>query len=261
MAETWVLNATITRPSYTLIATFTTNGESCVQISSARITSSGYVLAYGFKSGELAENKAVYYSSEGWVNDAYRTLVFDAAPTGGFLTWLQANGVKQGGSDPEPETPANVCLVDGTVYGITTGQTLVDGTAQTIYNGRTLVGGTGYDIVLSQSGFTVTVTGSGEEDVGWTKMEYAAVVINGTAYTSAATVEVGSGTLITLRTNASNNSSQANTRIIVDGVTVARGTTAAAASYTYTPTDDITVTLSFTLATKGNYGIITVTTS
>ena len=55
----------------------------------------------------------------------------------------------------------NVCLVNGTAYGVKTGQTLVNGAAQTIYNGRTIVDGTGYDIVLSTSGFTVTITGNG----------------------------------------------------------------------------------------------------
>ena len=33
--------------------------------------------------------------TDGWVNEAYRTITFETAPTGELLTWLQANGTKQ----------------------------------------------------------------------------------------------------------------------------------------------------------------------
>ena len=36
-------------------------------------------------------------STGGWENIAYRTLVFETAPTGDLLTWLQTNGTKQAG--------------------------------------------------------------------------------------------------------------------------------------------------------------------
>lgn len=248
MAETWVLNATITVPSAELSAAFTSNGMEFTSISGAIS-----ILYYnGTKNIKVYTNRA-------WTNSAYRTLVFDFAPTGALLTWLQANGVKQ--SDPEPETPTNSCLVDGTVYGIKTGQTLVNGTARTIYNGRALVAGAGYDIVLSSNGFTVTIEGNGEAaGAGTTTSEYAAVVINGTAYTSAETVEVASGTTITLRTNASHPNYRSGTKIVIDGVTVAKGTTSAAASYIYTPTGNITVTLAVA-GSRWLYGTVTVTTT
>ena len=244
MAETWLLNATITLPPIGFSAAFTSNG---MEFTSIRV--SGAILYYsGTKNIKV-------YTRGSWANSGYRTLVFDPAPTGDLLTWLQANGVKQ--SDPEPETPTNSCMVDGTVYGIKTGTALVNGTARTIYNGRTLVDGAGYNIVLSTSGFTVTIEGNGEDGSGPAKREYAAVVINGTAYASAETVEVESSTAITLRTSGIS----ANTKIEIDGVTVAQGTTAAAASYTYTPTGDITVTLRIKYELKGKYGVITVTTN
>ena len=45
------------------------------------------------------DNIAVYsYSkknSTGWIDDAYRTVTFETAPTGDLLTWLQANATKQ----------------------------------------------------------------------------------------------------------------------------------------------------------------------
>ena len=37
---------------------------------------------------------SIYYSGS-WVNEAYRTITFERAPTGDLRTWLQANGKKQ----------------------------------------------------------------------------------------------------------------------------------------------------------------------
>lgn len=249
MAETWVLNATVTLPSSSLSGTFTSNGKSFTGIKSAG--SSNKYLSYTLFAGGITSYTKVYQNGR-WINDAYRTLVFDTAPTGDMLTWLQANGQKQ--SEPEPETPANVCLVNGTAYGIKTGQTLVNGTTQTVYNGRTLVGGTGYDIVLSTSGFTVTITGKGSTQTAW-------VNINGTIYTSQTTLIVEAGTMIRLLTGGGSKTTRAKTKITIDGVTVAQGAESYAASYSYTPTGDITVTLSIHADIHGNYGIIAVTTS
>lgn len=254
MAETWVLNATISLPSSSLSGTFTSNGNSFTGIKSAG--SSNTYLSYTLFAGGITRYTKVYQNGR-WINDAYRTLVFDTAPTGHMLTWLQANGQKQ--SEPEPETPANVCLVNGTAYGIKTGQTLVNGTVHTIYNGRTLVGGTGYDIVLSTSGFTVTITGNGMHG----SAVRAAVIINGTTYTSVATVEVESGTTIMLRTYAASKRDYAYTKITIDGVTVAKGTSSGTASYNYTVDTNITVELSMQngFTSLNGVGIIDVTTS
>ena len=148
----------------------------------------------------------------------------------------------------------NVCLVNGTAYGVKTGQTLVNGAAQTIYNGRTIVDGTGYDIVLSTSGFTVTITGNGSTRTAW-------VTINGTIYTSQTTLIVEPGTMIRLLTGGGSKNTRAQTKITIDGVTVAQGTGSNAASYSYTPTGDITVTLRINVGIHGYYGTIAVTTS
>lgn len=245
MAETWVLNATITVPPTGFSAAFTSNG---MEFSSIYVISA--VMYYrGTKNIKV-------YTNEVWTNSAYRTLVFDTSPTGNLLTWLQANGVKQGGSDPEPETPTNSCMVDGTVYGIKTGQTLVNGTAQTIYNGRTLVAGAGYDIVLSSNEFTVTIEGRGSTKTAW-------VVINGTTYISPTTLTVESGTMITLHTEGNSQTARQETRITIDGVTVVQGTTSHAASYIYTPKGDITITLSSKSGAMSatRYGVIDITTS
>ena len=147
----------------------------------------------------------------------------------------------------------NVCLVNGTAYGVKTGEKIVNGAAQTIYNGRTIVDGTGYDIVLSTSGFTVTITGQGSTRTAW-------VDINGTIYTSQTTLIVEPGTMIRLLTGGGSRNTRAQTKITIDGVTVAQGTASNAASYSYTPTGDITVTLRSQTGIRGTYGTITVTT-
>lgn len=255
MAETWVLNATISFPSASLTGTFTSNGKRFSGIQHKNSFPSEHLAYISVSSGSSTGSTKVYVD-DSWINDAYRTLVFDTAPTGAMLTWLQANGQKQ--SEPEPEPPANVCLVNGTAYGIKTGQTLVNGTVQTIYNGRTLVGGTGYDIVLSTSGFTVTITGNGMHG----SAVRAAVIINGTTYTSAATVEVESGTTIMLHTYAASTRDYTFTKITIDGVTVAKGTSSGAASYNYTVNKNITVELSMRsgLSSNNGAGVIDVTT-
>lgn len=249
MAETWVLNATISFPSSALSGEFTSSGTNFTRIRnvSGGLGGPGY-LAYVTVVNGLANNIKVYAGRQ-WVNDAYRTLVFDPAPTGAMLTWLQANGVKQ--SAPEPETPTNSCMVDGTVYGIKTGTALVNGTAQTIYNGRTLVAGTGYDIVLSKSGFTVTITGSG---AAASESINAYVIINGEHYTAPATLTVEAGTTI----EAHANSILTKSHITLNGAQVKRGT---AISYEYTVTKNTNVTLSLQGGGNMRYGVIDITTT
>lgn len=240
MAETWVLNATITLPRGSLAGDFTSNGKSYKGIS-------GDARKLGYIGKSAAE--AVYTVGSGWKNDAYRTLVFDTAPTGDLLTWLQANGQKQ--SDPEPETPTNACLIDGTVYGIKTGQVLIDGTAQTIYNGRALVAGAGYDIVLSSSGFTVTITGNG---AAASESINAYVIINGGHYTAPATLTVEAGTTI----EAHANSIVAKSYIVLNGAQVRKGT---AISYEYTVTKNTNVTLRLEGSGNWRYGVVDITTT
>lgn len=48
-------------------------------------------LAYGFPGSMLGNNI--------WNDQKYRTITFSTPPTGNLLTWLQANGTKQGGGE------------------------------------------------------------------------------------------------------------------------------------------------------------------
>lgn len=85
--ETWVLNETYdgsTTASYDI--NFTSNGESFAKLSY------GDIPRWFIKYGETN----VYFNGT-WTNTAYRTITFASAPTGDLLTWLQANGTKQGG--------------------------------------------------------------------------------------------------------------------------------------------------------------------
>lgn len=43
------------------------------------------------------DNAVLVYQNGAWTDQAYRTLTFAIPPTGDLLTWLQANGTKQGG--------------------------------------------------------------------------------------------------------------------------------------------------------------------
>lgn len=90
--ETWVLNETITTELQQTSVSFTSNGENFFGIRCA--DELGMQVGYFITSG-LTSSKTVY--SDGWTNTAYRTITFATAPTGDLLTWLQANGTKQGG--------------------------------------------------------------------------------------------------------------------------------------------------------------------
>lgn len=247
MAETWVLNATVTLPSSSLSGTFTSNGKSFTGIQGRTVSSAHLYLYYISVAGGMPDSTQVYENGS-WINDAYRTLVFDTAPTGAMLTWLQDNGQKQ--SEPEPEAPANVCLIDGTVYGIKTGQVLIDGTAQTIYNGRTLVDGTGYDIVLSTSGFTVTITGNGAPA---SEQINAYVIINGVSYTAPATLMVEAGTTIEAHAKSVFKRSQ----ILLNGEQIRDGTNI---SYEHIVTTNTNVWLSLSGSGIQLYGTVHITT-
>ena len=144
----------------------------------------------------------------------------------------------------------NVCLVNGTAYGVKTGQTLVNGAAQTIYNGRTLVGGTGYDIVLSTSGFTVTITGSGAPA---SEKINVYVIINGVSYTAPATLMVEDGTTIEAHAKSIFKKSQ----ILLNGEQIRDGTNI---SYEHIVTTNTNVWLSISGSGIQQYGRVHITT-
>ena len=106
MAEIWVLNEEpiFSQEYLSFNAVFTTDNIEMdrIEIEIEHIPeipgSSIKKILYTQKilSGMVPNIYTAYDSStRGWDKTAYRTLVFETAPTGDLLTWLQANGTKQ----------------------------------------------------------------------------------------------------------------------------------------------------------------------
>lgn len=242
MAETWVLNSTITGNGE-FTADFTSNGKSFYSIAvSSSITS------YGEKMGG---NVIVYAKSSGWSNEAYRTIVFDTSPSGNLLTWLQANGTKQG--EPEPTTPKNVCLIDGTSHSITGGKTLISGTAYSIENGKALIGGVGYDISLSKK-LSVDIQGT---------FAYTTVSIDGVSYTAAGVVKAEPNTRVTVSVSGS-PAAITNSAVYYNGSEVATGKktgmSVVPATYSFTLKSDTTIKCTDYGGGRTGYAIAVITT-
>lgn len=242
MAETWVLNSTITGNGE-FTADFTSNGKSFYSIAvSSSITS------YGEKMGG---NVIVYAKSSGWSNEAYRTIVFDTSPSGDLLTWLQANGTKQG--EPEPTTPKNACLIDGTAYSIKGGKALISGTEYTIENGKTLIGGVGYNISLSKK-LSVDIQGT---------FAYTTVSIDGVSYTAAGVVKAEPNTQVTVTVSGS-LSAITNSAVYYNGSEVAtgkkNGTSITPATYSFTLKSDTTIKCTDYGGGRTGYAIAIITT-
>lgn len=85
---------------------------------------------------------------------------------------------------------AHKTLIDGTAYSVSGGKALVDGTAYSVKNGKTLVGGTVYEVGFGGDMATVTIKGTGRNSICY-------ATIDGIIYTSAATLSVPVGTVIT----------------------------------------------------------------
>ena len=246
MAETWVLNSTITGNG-NFTADFTSNGKSfySIQVSSSRTS-------YGEKMGG---NLIVYAKGSGWNNEAYRTIVFDTSPSGDLLTWLQANGTKQGDSEPDTPTPSgHICLIDGTRYYIKGGKTLISGTGYGIENGKTLINGVGYNISLAKK-LSVDIRGT---------FTYSTVEVGGTSYTVAGVVKAKAQTQITV--TASGDPRGIRSAVIYyNGRSVATGSidmaTKIPATYSFSLETDTTITCTDHSGGGGNYATITITTS
>ena len=91
-SETWVLNKATEFPlAMQFAVNFNSNGKSFTSISAGN---GGLFYGTTTAAQAMPAPGAVLVISS-WYAEAYRTLVFDEAPTGDLLTWLTANGVKQ----------------------------------------------------------------------------------------------------------------------------------------------------------------------
>lgn len=92
-SETWVLSPNYSGTSHDFTGlSFISNSETFSRIQITDDIGSGNKLYYDDKY-------IAYIQDDDYVNwqvgDAYKTLIFQTAPTGDLLTWLQANGTKQ----------------------------------------------------------------------------------------------------------------------------------------------------------------------
>lgn len=87
MAETWLLNKSITPSTMSVNISFVSNGNTFSSIDMVGGMPSRYSILY--------DTTLVFEGLGGWINQAYRTVNFSTAPTGDLLAWLQANGTKQ----------------------------------------------------------------------------------------------------------------------------------------------------------------------
>lgn len=86
--EVWVLNEVPSGTPGNFYTSFSSNGQVFTILASGE----AYI---SYTQSESDEIIAYEVESGGWLNPAYRKLIFDTSPAGDLLTWLQANGVKQ----------------------------------------------------------------------------------------------------------------------------------------------------------------------
>lgn len=254
MAETWVLNESVTFPSSNVDTeiNFTSNGTTFVYFRTGSPE-----IYYCTSTNPFSGYVTVYKKTSGWVNEAYRTVVFDTAPTGNLLIWLQANGTKQ--VDPEPTTPKNACLIDGTSYSILRGKTLISGTGYDIKNGKVLVAGTVYDIPFTPKAYVVTVTLSA----------YTYVIYNDTLYNYDTVLQVTPGDSVRCVVNAPLRDGMNYVAVRVNGTKVKTssfmgpppyGLGQYSYYYDFTPESDATITGTVGGTNRGQHGEIDITT-
>lgn len=103
MSQTWIIkdNAPVDEASRTLNQTnipFTSDNKRGTYISISDPSGSGAVLTYGNIGDVAGMDIGSGDTAFIWGKEAFKTLVFDAAPTGELLAWLQKNADKY---DPE----------------------------------------------------------------------------------------------------------------------------------------------------------------
>lgn len=89
--ETWVLNENVTcfpvNQGYNI--SFTCDGVAYSWFGGERTS--------GFAPDMIRYDNTLANSGSAWSDQKYRTVTFNESPSEGLLTWLQANGTKQGG--------------------------------------------------------------------------------------------------------------------------------------------------------------------
>lgn len=162
-SETWVLNdELIETPTFIGAVKFTSSGTEFFGIYS----SGGYITYWNDVNGEEmtpVTKEAATPEENAWLSPQYRKLVFDEAPTGELLQWLQFMGVKQpanlavqpskdvaitsnGTTEITPDAPYDVMEKANVTVNVPTGgggniDALIDRTIQEITSNASKVGG------------------------------------------------------------------------------------------------------------------------
>ena len=89
--ETWVLNETLSG------ANMTDNNINFTADNQAFTTLDWTGLSLSTMTDDGDYNTIYMYRNGKFTDPALRTIIFATEPTGALLTWLQANGTKQGG--------------------------------------------------------------------------------------------------------------------------------------------------------------------
>lgn len=90
--ETWLLYEQVDATSMTTTEiNFTSNNTQYTFLQFRK----GYI---GYSTEFTWSDEYMVYDTVSWINEVYRTITFETAPTGTLLTWLQENGTKQGGT-------------------------------------------------------------------------------------------------------------------------------------------------------------------
>jgi hypothetical protein len=96
VSKMWTFNSTVNSPASTptiLYANFTSNGTK-FKAFNCDVMAGALNLSYLYLNQDASHTQLnVYYYN--WQNEAYRTVIFDEAPSGDLLTWLQANATPQ----------------------------------------------------------------------------------------------------------------------------------------------------------------------
>jgi len=155
--ETWVLNAS---PDVSTSASFANLSFVSDGTTFNRITIENGVIVYSYSGqGAYAVNA---YSAGVWSDEDLKTVVFSKATSGGLLTWLTANAVKQTVSSGFP-VGQDVILKNGNtpVYPLTK-QANVDGllTALAAKQDKLIAG---QNITIAADGKTISATGGSTE--------------------------------------------------------------------------------------------------
>lgn len=84
--KTWYFNESVSTALDRTSINFVSNNRRCTSIRCSVSTTKTITVTY-----YTTTSISVYTSARGWTNESYRTVVFDAVPTGDLRTWLELN--------------------------------------------------------------------------------------------------------------------------------------------------------------------------